>query len=35
MSKTYYLAADGGGSKLQAILYDESYRIIQIGRAHV
>ena len=32
MSKTYYLAADGGGSKLQAILYDESYRVIRTGR---
>ena len=32
MSKTYYLAADGGGSKLQIILYDESYRIIRTGR---
>ena len=32
MPNTYYLAADGGGSKLQAILYDESFRIIRTGR---
>ena len=32
MSKTYYLAADGGGSKLQVILYDESFRILRTGR---
>ncbi len=32
MPKTYYLAADGGGSKLQTILYDESFRIIRTGR---
>ena len=28
----YYIAADGGGSKLQAILYDENLRIIRHGR---
>lgn len=28
----YYVAADGGGSKLQAILYDENLRIIRRGR---
>ena len=32
MSKTYYLAADGGGSKLQVILYDENFRILRTGR---
>ena len=32
MSRIYYLAADGGGSKLQVVLYDESYRIIRTGR---
>jgi N-acetylglucosamine kinase-like BadF-type ATPase len=32
MPKTYYLAADGGGSKLQTILYDESFRVIRTGR---
>lgn len=32
MQKPVYLAADGGGSKLQIILYDESYRIIRTGR---
>ena len=31
MSK-YYVAADGGGSKLQAILYDENFRVIRRGR---
>ena len=31
MSK-YYIAADGGGSKLQAILYDENFRVIRRGR---
>ena len=29
MSTKYYLAADGGGSKLLAILYDENYRVIR------
>lgn len=29
---TYYVAADGGGSKLQAILYDENLRVIRRGR---
>lgn len=28
----YYIAADGGGSKLQAILYDEHFNIIRTGR---
>ena len=28
----YYIAADGGGSKLQAILYDENLRVIRAGR---
>lgn len=28
----YYVAADGGGSKLQAILYDENLRVIRRGR---
>ena len=28
----YYVAADGGGSKLQAILYDENLRIIRHSR---
>lgn len=32
MSKTYYLAADGGGSKLQAVLYDQDFRIVRTGR---
>ena len=29
MSTKYYLAADGGGSKLLAILYDENYNIVR------
>lgn len=29
MSKKYYLAADGGGSKLLAVLYDENYKLIR------
>ena len=28
----YYVAADGGGSKLQAILYDENLRVVRCGR---
>ena len=28
---SYYIAADGGGSKLQAILYDDSFRILRSG----
>ncbi len=32
MPKHYYIAADGGGSKLQAILYDEEFRILRTGR---
>ncbi len=32
MSKSYYLAADGGGTKLQTILYDEDLRVIRTGR---
>ena len=29
MSKKYYIAADGGGSKLSAILYDENFNVIR------
>ena len=29
----YYIAADGGGSKLQAVLYDENRRVIRCSRA--
>ncbi len=32
MSTKYYIAADGGGSKLQAILYDENLRVVRTGR---
>lgn len=32
MSNRYYLAADGGGSKVQAVLYDENFRIIRTGK---
>lgn len=32
MDKKYYLAADGGGSKVQAVLYDEDFNIIKTGR---
>ena len=32
MSKSYYLAADGGGTKLQTILYDADLRVIRTGR---
>ena len=32
MSPNYYLAADGGGSKVQAILYDEDFNIIRTGK---
>lgn len=32
MSGSYYLAADGGGTKLQTILYDEKFRIVRTGR---
>ena len=28
----YYIAADGGGSKLQVVLYDEDLRVIRMGR---
>ena len=28
----YYIAADGGGSKLQVVLYDENLRVIRAGR---
>lgn len=28
----YYIAADGGGTKLQAILYDENLHIVDTGR---
>lgn len=31
MSNRYYLAADGGGSKLQAVLYDENFDVIRTG----
>lgn len=30
--KKYYIAADGGGSKLQAVLYDESLQIARTAR---
>ena len=29
MSTKYYIAADGGGSKLLAILYDENFNVIR------
>ena len=32
MPKIYYLAADGGGTKLQAVLYDDDLRVIRTGR---
>lgn len=32
MPKTYYLAADGGGSKLQAVLCDRDLRVVRTGR---
>ncbi len=32
MPKKYYLAADGGGSKLQAILYDDDLRVIRAAK---
>lgn len=32
MSEKYYIAADGGGSKLQVILYDQHFHIIRTGR---
>ena len=32
MSNKYYLAADGGGSKLQVVLYDECYNVIRDSR---
>ena len=31
MAQTLYLAADGGGSKLQTILYDDTFRILRTG----
>ncbi len=31
MDKRYYLAADGGGSKLLAVLYDEDFNIVSSG----
>lgn len=31
MSNRFYLAADGGGSKLQAVLYDENFDVIRTG----
>ena len=32
MSKSYYLAADGGGTKLQAVLYNSDLRVVRTGR---
>ncbi len=32
MKEKYYLAADGGGSKLQVVLYDECYNVIRDSR---
>ena len=32
MPKSYYLAADGGGTKLQAVLYDEKLRVVRTAR---
>ena len=32
MSKRYYIAADGGGTKLLAVLYDEDRRVIRSAR---
>ncbi len=32
MSRSYYLAADGGGSKVQAVLYDENFDILRTGK---
>ena len=32
MSKRYYIAADGGGSKLHAILYNESFSVIRTAK---
>ncbi len=32
MSKRYYLAADGGGSKVHAVLYDEDFNVIRTGK---
>ena len=29
----YYLAADGGGTKLQAVLYDQDLQIVRLCRA--
>jgi len=31
VNKKYYLAADGGGSKVQAVLYDEEFNVIKTG----
>ena len=28
----YYIAADGGGTKLQAVLYDEELRMVSAAR---
>ena len=28
----YYIAADGGGTKLQAVLYDEDLRVVNSAR---
>jgi len=32
VGQRYYLAADGGGSKVQAILYDENFDILRTGK---
>ena len=32
MPQTYYLAADGGGTKLLAVLYDDDLRVVRTGR---
>ncbi len=32
MPQNFYLAADGGGTKLQTILYDENFRILRTAR---
>lgn len=32
MNQSYYLAADGGGSKVQAVLYDGDFNILRTGK---
>ena len=32
MSSTYYIAADGGGTKLLTVLYDENFRVLRSAR---